>query len=252
MLYVSPLKALNYDIERNLRGPLAGLESKLRVGVRTGDTPPKERRELAEGAAGHPDHDAGVALPDAHLAGARVAARGRDADPRRGARGRRHEARRASRALGRAARGARRPADPAHRAVGDAAAARGDRPLRLRRPADQARRRGHAQGARPRGRRPGRGPARARLDRVALASRARRRPGDGRGTEHGAQSIWPSIYPELLRLVEAAPLDDRLRQQPPARRAARAAPERARRAGDRPRAPRLARARAARRSSRRT
>ncbi|TML58749.1 MAG: DEAD/DEAH box helicase, partial [Actinobacteria bacterium] len=26
LLYVSPLKALNYDIERNLRGPLAGLE----------------------------------------------------------------------------------------------------------------------------------------------------------------------------------------------------------------------------------
>src|ERR671933_1036235 len=31
LLYVSPLKALNYDIERNLRGPLAGLQSKLRV-----------------------------------------------------------------------------------------------------------------------------------------------------------------------------------------------------------------------------
>ena len=27
MLYVSPLKALNYDVERNLRGPLAGLRS---------------------------------------------------------------------------------------------------------------------------------------------------------------------------------------------------------------------------------
>src|SRR5215475_2651660 len=46
VLYVSPLKALNYDIERNLRGPLAGLESSLRVGVRTGDTAAKERREL--------------------------------------------------------------------------------------------------------------------------------------------------------------------------------------------------------------
>src|SRR4029077_13672735 len=46
LLYVSPLKALNYDIERNLRGPLAGLESDLRVAVRTGDTPQKERREL--------------------------------------------------------------------------------------------------------------------------------------------------------------------------------------------------------------
>src|SRR3989440_364310 len=48
VLYVSPLKALNYDIERNLRGPLAGLESRLRVGVRTGDTPAKERRELVK------------------------------------------------------------------------------------------------------------------------------------------------------------------------------------------------------------
>jgi len=46
VLYVSPLKALNYDIERNLRGPLAGLQSQVRVGVRTGDTPAKERREL--------------------------------------------------------------------------------------------------------------------------------------------------------------------------------------------------------------
>src|SRR5881398_4231552 len=46
LLYVSPLKALNYDIERNLRGPLAGLRSELRVGVRTGDTPAKERAQM--------------------------------------------------------------------------------------------------------------------------------------------------------------------------------------------------------------
>src|SRR5213076_2968619 len=29
VLYVSPLKALNYDVERNLRGPLAGIRSQL-------------------------------------------------------------------------------------------------------------------------------------------------------------------------------------------------------------------------------
>src|SRR5918999_2904245 len=46
LLYVSPLKALNYDVERNLRGPLAGLGSQLRVGVRTGDTPQKERQAM--------------------------------------------------------------------------------------------------------------------------------------------------------------------------------------------------------------
>src|SRR4051794_31104999 len=46
LLYVSPLKALNYDVERNLRGPLAGLGSTLTVGVRTGDTDQKERRQM--------------------------------------------------------------------------------------------------------------------------------------------------------------------------------------------------------------
>jgi ATP-dependent Lhr-like helicase len=46
LLYISPLKALNYDIERNLRGPLAGLSSKLRVGVRTGDTSQKDRAAM--------------------------------------------------------------------------------------------------------------------------------------------------------------------------------------------------------------
>src|SRR6266550_3488119 len=46
VLYVSPLKALNYDIERNLRGPLAGLQSPLSVAVRTGDTPQKERAAM--------------------------------------------------------------------------------------------------------------------------------------------------------------------------------------------------------------
>src|ERR687885_2451522 len=50
LVYVSPLKALNYHIERNLRGPLAGLESQLRVGVRTGDTPPKERAAMLRDA----------------------------------------------------------------------------------------------------------------------------------------------------------------------------------------------------------
>ena len=46
LLYVSPLKALNYDVERNLRGPLAGLGSQLSVGVRTGDTPQRDRQRM--------------------------------------------------------------------------------------------------------------------------------------------------------------------------------------------------------------
>src|ERR671925_140189 len=52
LLYVSPLKALNYDIERNLRGPLSGLDSKLNVAVRTGDTPQRDRAAMLRE---HPD-----------------------------------------------------------------------------------------------------------------------------------------------------------------------------------------------------
>ncbi|MFQ5426119.1 MAG: DEAD/DEAH box helicase, partial [Gaiellales bacterium] len=47
VLYVSPLKALNYDVERNLRGPLAGIGTDLRVAVRTGDTSQRERAQIA-------------------------------------------------------------------------------------------------------------------------------------------------------------------------------------------------------------
>ncbi|HEU4731023.1 MAG TPA: DEAD/DEAH box helicase, partial [Kofleriaceae bacterium] len=48
VVYVSPIKALAYDIERNLRAPLAGLMrlgagAEVTVDVRTGDTPAKER-----------------------------------------------------------------------------------------------------------------------------------------------------------------------------------------------------------------
>ena len=56
VLYVSPLKALTYDVERNLRAPLAGiaLEAErrgvvpppIRVGIRTGDTPAEDRRRM--------------------------------------------------------------------------------------------------------------------------------------------------------------------------------------------------------------
>ncbi|MFQ5525298.1 MAG: DEAD/DEAH box helicase [Thermoanaerobaculia bacterium] len=56
VLYLSPLKALNNDIRRNLLGPLAELEAAfeaagresqpVKVGVRSGDTPAAERRKM--------------------------------------------------------------------------------------------------------------------------------------------------------------------------------------------------------------
>ncbi|GFJ88884.1 hypothetical protein Prum_025260 [Phytohabitans rumicis] len=57
VLYVSPLKALAVDVERNLRAPLAGIrhaasrlgvpQPDITVGMRTGDTPADERRSFA-------------------------------------------------------------------------------------------------------------------------------------------------------------------------------------------------------------
>ncbi|SDY46643.1 Lhr family ATP-dependent helicase [Herbiconiux ginsengi] len=58
VLYVSPLKALAVDVERNLRSPLVGITQTAKrmgatppvitVGVRSGDTPAAERRNLAK------------------------------------------------------------------------------------------------------------------------------------------------------------------------------------------------------------
>ncbi|WP_163275667.1 DEAD/DEAH box helicase [Cellulomonas iranensis] len=57
VVYVSPLKALATDVERNLRSPLVGIRQAatrlgrtlpdVTVGIRTGDTPPNERRAFA-------------------------------------------------------------------------------------------------------------------------------------------------------------------------------------------------------------
>jgi len=61
VLYVSPLKALIYDVERNLRAPLAGVRGAagelgspwrdVSVAVRTGDTPSDARRRFAKDPA---------------------------------------------------------------------------------------------------------------------------------------------------------------------------------------------------------
>ncbi|PBC77517.1 ATP-dependent Lhr-like helicase [Streptomyces sp. TLI_235] len=57
VLYISPLKALAVDVERNLRAPLTGLrqasvrlglpEPEIEVGIRSGDTPAADRRRFA-------------------------------------------------------------------------------------------------------------------------------------------------------------------------------------------------------------
>jgi ATP-dependent Lhr-like helicase len=61
VLYVSPLKALAVDVERNLRAPLAGIANVARrmdvpvtmpeIAIRTGDTPPAMRAAFLRDSA---------------------------------------------------------------------------------------------------------------------------------------------------------------------------------------------------------
>src|SRR4051812_44848936 len=202
LLYVSPLKALNYDVERNLRGPLAGLQSQLTVGVRTGDTSAKDRRDMLKAPP-----DVLITTPESLFL--LLTSQGREllrsvetlildevhavAGTKRGA----HLAlsverleRLVAQPLQRIALSAtQRPMEEIGKFVS------GGRPIRL---VDA----GH----------------RKQLDlQVVVPVEDMREldstsslsypvPADGQemdaGTELGSRSIWPSIYPELLRLVE--------------------------------------------------
>ena len=191
------------------------------------------RRHAAEGAPGdaaqaarRAHHHPRVAVPDAHLAGARVPGRHRVGDRRRDPRRRPHQARRSPRADAGASRARGRPGRAAHRPVGHPASAGGGRALsRGHRPQLQDRGRRRAQAARPEDPGAGGGHARARAqsDRPAVAASARRRRGDlfGEGSATRppprARSGPPST--RAARAGQAAPLDDHLREQPARRRA---------------------------------
>src|SRR6266566_2805977 len=106
VLYVSPLKALSNDVQKNLAEPLAEIRRTLEQLC----LPDVEIRTLVRTGARH--------APDrAH--------RDRGRDPRGGAR----QAGKPSRPLPRAARASRRPSAAAHRSLGDPEADRRDRPV---------------------------------------------------------------------------------------------------------------------------
>ena len=233
VLYVSPLKALNHDVERNLRAPLHGIETprEVEVAVRSGDTPQRERAAMRRRPP-----DILITTPESlyliltsaareMLAGVQTVIVDEIHALAAGKRGT-HLAL----SLERLAHltGGRSAAD---RALGDPAAARRDRPLPRRRPAGRDRRRRPSKAARPRGRRPGARHARA---------------GRGAGRRRRAAPVdLARDLPAPARPRPRPPLDARLREQPPRRRARRPPPERPRRGGDRPRPPRLDRPRAA-------
>ena len=242
ILYISPLKALSYDVERNLRAPLAGIA--LAAGRRGEPVPvisvgPSNRRLLGRGAperrpasAGHPHHHPGVALPapDQRCPGDAGWSRARDRG--RGPCDRRLEAGRPSRAQPGAARAADRSSAAADRPVGDATAARHDRPFPGRRgagPRGERRRCRLAQAARAVGGRPGRGHEPAR--RVGAARGASRRAGGGLRSAVQHLAVDPSPDP---RADPGPSQHDRLLQQPAAGRTAGPAPQRTGRRRTRP------------------
>ncbi len=72
VVYVSPLKALSNDVQKNLDQPLREIQqlalergyfsTEIRTGVRTGDTPDEGPGGDAAASAAHPGHDSGIAL----------------------------------------------------------------------------------------------------------------------------------------------------------------------------------------------
>ena len=200
IVYVSPLKALSYDIERNLRAPLKGIGAEISVGLRTGDTPQRERQAMRRKPP-----DILITTPESlyliMTSGAREILTGAEAvivdeihavaQSKRGA----HLAltlERLSHLVATSDPDGRSGGQwcsgrPADRPLGHAAAAGQDRAV-PRRPPPQVRGRGRrqAQGARPGDRRPGRGHDRTGCA-VASAERAegggvRRRTGDADST----------------------------------------------------------------------
>ena len=258
ILYVSPLKALTYDVERNLRAPLAGIAlAGRRLGIAGPDRLHRlaDRRHAGGGAAaarqapaGDPHHDARVALPPADVAGrARSCAAWSTSSSTRSTRSP-------------ARSGA--PTWPSRSSAWSACAAPDGPPLQriglsaTQRPLETIGRfLGGAGAGRAvtivdagtrkaldlSGRRARRGHEPAR--RAAPARGAARRP--GRPGREGRVSIWPAIYPRILELIREPPEHDRLRQQPAPRGAARPAAQRAGRRGPRAGPPRLDRPRAA-------
>ena len=258
VLYISPLRALAFDVEKNLRAPLAGITLAAErlgaafdaptVAMRTGDTPGKERQQLVRNPP-----DILITTPESLYlmltSRARETLRGVEtviideihalAPTKRGAHLmlslERLEAitDKPPQRIGLSA--TQRPLDEIARFLGgqtdDGTAAGHDRRRRV------------AQGARRRGDRPGR-----RHERARRARRGRQRRSDALGLDNpeANTSIWPHVHPRILELIRAHRTTIVFCNARRTGRTARREPQRARGRRARARAPRVARARATR------
>ena len=235
------------------RHPACGRPARHAARTRTDGRHQDRRHALARPAAddpaptGHPDHHAGVAVPDAHLLRTRDAQKRANGDRRRDPCDGGVQARSPPGALARASGGALRRPAAADRALRHATASRGDRtvPRRIGRRCrtagdDRGRRTSQAHGAAGGG--PGRGHGRGHRARRPCARVRRRR----RARRQGADALDLAVDPSpAARADPRASVHDRVHERPAAGGASRSEPERARGGGSRARAPRIARARTA-------
>ena len=230
VLYISPLKALGVDVERNLRSPLVGVTQtakrlgmpapEVTVGVRSGDTTPEDRRGLARTPP-----DILITTPESLYLMLTSAARetllGVEtvivdevhavAASKRGA----------HLALSLERLDALLPeACAADRALGDRAAARRGRPVPRRARAGDDRAAAGREDVRPAGRRAGGGHGGAGM--IAATADSRGEPGI---SADATGSIWPHVEEAIVDLHPGAPVDDRVRELAPAGRAADRAAE---------------------------
>ena len=200
VLYLSPLKALAVDVERNLRAPLVGISQhrqchrraisnavdfdthRRHPDLRTGEVPAR--------AGGHSHHDARVAVPAAHVQRSRAAPLGGDRDRGRDSRAGLDQARRAHGAVTGTPGATDGAAAAAHRALGDAAQPRRNRPLPGRR---RTRTAAYPEGARTTG---SRSPIRCTRNSRA---RAVRRPVRSPSSTRASQRRWPSRWTSRSR-----------------------------------------------------
>ena len=231
---MSPLKALSYDIDRNLRTPLRGIGADLEVAVRTGDTPQRERQQMLRNAP-----DILITTPESLYL--MLTGRARElfdgarwcivdeihavASTKRGS----HLALTLERLTEAAGNDVQRIGLSATQNPLEEVGRFMVGPQRSCRIVDTGVRKEldlkiHV-------------PVESMVEPDATPAPESDPLAGGEATR---RSIWPAIYPELVELIESAQVDDPVRQQPPRRRAAGAAAQRPRREGDRALAPRLA------------
>ena len=207
VLYVSPLKALAVDVERNLRAPLAGIARSAVGASRSASAPATRRKPSARGWRGtrrtSSSRRRSRSISCSRPTRDEILTARRDGDRRRDPPAREQQARRALVRLARATRGAahERRTAAAHRPLRDAEAARRDRAPARRLRATARRARSTIVDA---------GEPKKLVSSVSAPDIDMSRIGQddevhagSAAASAGRHSIWPQLHPRIVELIRA-------------------------------------------------